>query len=113
METRATTIQSAAPVNSQIGTSFLQSKVTTRWNSEWEPRICIRPSLECLLLLLAVVLAFSSARAQEDIDLEGYTLVFEDNFDTLSVAETDDKGDATWYFGLRMGRRAPSPRAIG
>ena len=85
-------------VNSQIGTSILQSKVTTRWNSEWEPRICIRPSLECLLLLLAVVLAFSSARAQQDIDLEGYTLVFEDNFDTLSVAETDDKGDATWYF---------------
>jgi beta-glucanase (GH16 family) len=33
----------------------------------------------------------------QDIDLTGYTLVFEENFDVLSVAETDAKGDETWY----------------
>ena len=38
------------------------------------------------------------AQAQGDIDLTGYTLVFEENFDTLSVAQTDAKGDKTWYF---------------
>ena len=34
----------------------------------------------------------------QDIDLTGYKLVFEENFDVLSVAETDAKGDKTWYF---------------
>ena len=34
----------------------------------------------------------------QDIDLTGFTLVFEENFDVLSVAETDAKGDKTWYF---------------
>ncbi len=33
-----------------------------------------------------------------DIDLTGFTLVFEENFDVLSVADTDAKGDKTWYF---------------
>jgi hypothetical protein len=46
--------------------------------------------------MLALELTLSSARAQQEIDLTGYTLVFEDNFDTLSVADTDDKGDDTW-----------------
>ena len=48
--------------------------------------------------MLVIVLGLSSARAQQDIDLTGYTLVFEDNFDTLSVADTDDKGEETWFF---------------
>ena len=33
----------------------------------------------------------------QDIDLTGYKLVFEENFDVLSVADTDAKGDKTWY----------------
>jgi beta-glucanase (GH16 family) len=33
-----------------------------------------------------------------DIDLTGYTLVFEENFDSVSVATTDVKGDKTWFF---------------
>ena len=85
-------------MNSQIGTSFLQSQVTTRSGAEWEPRISSRPNLTCLGLVLGLLLTLSSARAQQDIDLTGYTLVFEDNFDTLSVADTDDKGDETWFF---------------
>ena len=33
----------------------------------------------------------------QDIDLTGYKLVFEENFDVLSVVETDAKGDEKWY----------------
>lgn len=33
-----------------------------------------------------------------DIDLTGYTLIFEENFDALSVAKTDSKGDKTWFY---------------
>lgn len=33
-----------------------------------------------------------------DIDLTGYTLTFEDNFDRLSVATRSPKGGATWFF---------------
>ena len=83
-------------MTSQTATSQVQ--VTTRSSPEWEPRISSRPNLTCLGLVLALLLTLSSARAQEDIDLTGYTLVFEDNFDTLSVANTDDKDDHTWYF---------------
>ena len=83
-------------MTSQTATSQVQ--VTTRSSPEWEPRISSRPNLTCLGLVLALLLTLSSARAQEDIDLTGYTLVFEDNFDTLSVANTDDKDDRTWYF---------------
>jgi hypothetical protein len=39
-----------------------------------------------------------SPSGPEDIDLTGYKLVFEEAFDVLSVAETDAKGDKTWYF---------------
>lgn len=39
----------------------------------------------------------------EDIDTSGYTLVFEDNFDTLSVSGADDKGGATWRSGMPTG----------
>jgi len=34
----------------------------------------------------------------QDIDLTGYKLVFEENFDVLSVAETDAKGDKHGIF---------------
>ena len=94
METRATTIQ-PAPVNSQISTcNFTRQSDHSLELQSGNRAYASGRSLECLLLLLAVALAFSSARAQQDIDLTGYTLVFEDNFDTLSVADTDDKGDA-------------------
>jgi beta-glucanase (GH16 family) len=83
-------------MSSQTATSQVQ--VTTRSSPELEPRISSRPNLTCLGLVLGLLLTLSSARAQEDIDLTGYTLVFEDNFDTLSVANTDDKDDHTWYF---------------
>jgi hypothetical protein len=83
-------------MTSQTATSQVQ--VTTRSSPELEPRISSRPNLTCLGLVLGLLLTLSSARAQEDIDLTGYTLVFEDNFDTLSVANTDDKDDHTWYF---------------
>ena len=33
----------------------------------------------------------------QDIDLTGCKLVFQENFDVLSVAETDAKGEKTWY----------------
>ena len=33
----------------------------------------------------------------QDIDLTDDKLVFEENFDVLSVAKTDAKGDKTWY----------------
>ena len=61
--------------------------------------------------MLAVVLGLSSARAQQDIDLAGYTLVFQDNFDTLvGGGLTDDKGDDTLgtSWASRMGAPALS-----
>ena len=85
-------------MNPPLGTSFLHGQVTTRSGPEWEPRISSRLHPTCLSLILPLALTLSSARAQQEIDLTGYTLVFEDNFDTLSVADTDDKGDDTWYF---------------
>jgi hypothetical protein len=33
----------------------------------------------------------------QDIDLTGYKLVFEEKFDGISIAESDAKGDKTWY----------------
>ena len=53
-ETRTATIQSRGPVNSPLGTSFLQGQVTTRSGPEWEPRISSRPHLTCLSLMLAL-----------------------------------------------------------
>jgi hypothetical protein len=85
-------------VNSQVSPSLLQSKVTTCLNSEWDPTIWSRPDLKRVILALAVVLGLSSGQAQQDIDLTGYTLVFQDNFDTLPLADSDDKGAKTWFF---------------
>jgi beta-glucanase (GH16 family) len=76
----------------------LQRTGITRARPEYKPRFSTWPDLKRLIIALAGVLGLSSARAQEDIDLTDYTLVFEDNFDTLSVANTDDKGDHTWFF---------------
>ena len=44
---------------------------------------------------LALIIACSQLLGQ-DRDLPGYTLAFEDNFDTLSVGPDTDKGSATW-----------------
>ena len=85
-------------MNPKLRPVILQGKVTAHWTSEWDAGIWTGLDLARLILMLAVALGLSSARAQQDIDLTGYTLAFEDNFDTLSVADTDDKGDHTWYF---------------
>jgi hypothetical protein len=42
-----------------------------------------------LVVTIGLVL-IPKAQAQGDIDLTGYTLVFEENFDILSVAQTDE-----------------------
>ena len=82
-------------MNPKLRPAILQGKVTAHWTSEWDAGIWTGLDLARLILMLAVALGLSSARAQQDIDLTGYTLAFEDNFDTLSVADTDDKGDHT------------------
>jgi hypothetical protein len=52
--------------------------------------------------LLAIILSASLALAQ-DRDLTGYTLVFSDEFDTLSVGHHENKGDKTWSQGAPYG----------
>jgi beta-glucanase (GH16 family) len=50
--------------------------------------------------------ASSDAPHAGDIDLTGYTLTFEDNFDRLSVATRSPKGSATWFYLPPYGRAA-------
>ena len=45
---------------------------------------------------LVALFFFTAILGAQDIDVTGYTLVFEDNFDTLSVGSDTDKGSATW-----------------
>lgn len=40
----------------------------------------------------------TGAPAKYDIDLTGYTLTFDDEFESLSVTTHSPKGDATWYY---------------
>jgi beta-glucanase (GH16 family) len=81
-------------MTSQIAT--LQGQVITRSRRKSEARISSRPKRTCLASVLALALTASSARTQQDIDLTGYTLVFEDSFDELSVGSHRGKGDAKW-----------------
>ena len=89
-------ISSATPVNSQVQTSLLQSKVATHSNSACQLSIRSRLDVKHLLLILAVVLGLNLARAQQDIDLTGYTLQFSDEFEELSVGNHRGKRDAKW-----------------
>jgi Glycosyl hydrolases family 16 len=41
-----------------------------------------------------------------DIDLTGYTLIFEDNFDTLSATTAKPKGSAKWFVPLPYGAKS-------
>ena len=44
-----------------------------------------------------IAILFSAVAFAQDIDLTGYTLVFEDNFDTKSITEASPKGSVKWY----------------
>ena len=54
-----------------------------------------------------------SPSSGQDIDLRGYKLVFEENFDVLSIADTDAKGDKRWYFHPHLVRLERSQVLIG
>jgi beta-glucanase (GH16 family) len=54
------------------------------------------------LLFLAGCLLGSLVHAQ-DIDLTGYKLTFDDEFNSLSVTTASPKGPATWYFAPPYG----------
>ena len=46
-----------------------------------------------------IALLFATVALGQDIDLTGYTLTFEENFDTLSVSTSNgSKGASTWFF---------------
>ena len=54
--------------------------------------------------IIAILFVWSAAalsgfaRAQSDINLSGYTLSFDDEFDTLSLTSASPKGASTWFF---------------
>ncbi len=52
-----------------------------------------------IFILFASLNALASSVSAQDIDLSGYTLTFEDNFDVLSVSPdgSNTKGAKTWY----------------
>jgi beta-glucanase (GH16 family) len=54
-------------------------------------------------LIVLMLGAITCAYAQQDRDLTGYTLVFSDEFNTLSVGHHENKGDATWSAGAPYG----------
>ena len=66
-------------------------------------RITINSCLIMKMRILAVLLAligttpFSISRAQSDISLTGYTLTFDDEFNSLSVSTASPKGLSNWY----------------
>ncbi|MDD5262962.1 MAG: RICIN domain-containing protein [Methylacidiphilales bacterium] len=52
-------------------------------------------------IIQALVLVFASlgtVKAQSDINLSGYTLKFQDEFNTVSVTTASPKGSSTWYY---------------
>ena len=86
----------------------------TRRNSEGKPKISTRPDPKRLIFVLAVLLGLSSARAQQEIDLTGYTLGFEDELRHAFVAEPPRKGNAKLgRLDCLTGRPVPFSSAIG
>jgi beta-glucanase (GH16 family) len=64
----------------------------------------LRPSLRGSILLgaaaLSLLVSFASA---QDINLNGYSLTFNDEFNNLSVTTASPKGGSTWYYAPPYG----------